>query len=485
MTGATVSGNFPTRHAVQSTIGGPIGLTVGLGFLSRGFDAFVTKLDARGALAYSTYLGGSGFDVGTGIAVDGGGNVSISGVTTSNDFPIVHALQDNHGALPSWITISGTTIWTGFAARIDSTGSPLVYSTWLGGFAGSPVIALDGRGTAYFTGVSSPVDAPAPAQFGGAALLVTIEALPADLAVSLAEDADGMTSSTRRYVARVTNSGPDPAAGVVLSVTVSAGTLVLMTSSQGQCSVADLSCALGTLDARGDATVAYSVTRADATTLQTSVRVSAMEADPNPANNSATVRSAVFNRPTALTAADRVIDVVVKWTDNSGIETGFEVERKPLGGAFAKIATVHPNVTTFYDRTARRNQPYTYRVRAVAAALASSYSDEASVVFRPAPALVVPQTVAFGDVTIGGAKTRTFTLTNIGYAPLTGTVSAPVGALTVTSGSGSYTLAPGMGRTVTVQFRPTAALASSARILVRSNDPKHPAANVSVSGRGR
>ena len=59
-------------------------------------DTFVTKFNAAGnALVYSTYLGGSGFDEAGGIALDSKGNVYIEGVTTSTDFPVLNAFQSS------------------------------------------------------------------------------------------------------------------------------------------------------------------------------------------------------------------------------------------------------------------------------------------------------------------------------------------------------------------------------------------------------
>jgi Beta-propeller repeat len=57
----------------------------------------VTKFTALGALAYSTYLGGSGFDQGFGIAVDGSGQAYVTGLTVSGDFPTLHASQPASG----------------------------------------------------------------------------------------------------------------------------------------------------------------------------------------------------------------------------------------------------------------------------------------------------------------------------------------------------------------------------------------------------
>src|SRR5439155_3895402 len=80
VTGETRSIDFPTTaEAFQTTFGGgPFG----------GGDAFVTKLDPTGcALLYSTYLGGSNYDWGQGIAVDADGNAYVTGGTRSIDFP--------------------------------------------------------------------------------------------------------------------------------------------------------------------------------------------------------------------------------------------------------------------------------------------------------------------------------------------------------------------------------------------------------------
>ena len=51
-------------------------------------DCFVTKIDPSGALAYSTYLGGSDYDTVFAMAVDSSGNIYLGGTTGSIDFPV-------------------------------------------------------------------------------------------------------------------------------------------------------------------------------------------------------------------------------------------------------------------------------------------------------------------------------------------------------------------------------------------------------------
>src|SRR5258708_5229731 len=84
--GRTASADFPTLNAVQAahspvTNPGPSG-----GYPTI-FDAFVAKLDPKGSnLVFSTYLGGSGQDAATGVAVDRLGNAYVVGTTDSSDF---------------------------------------------------------------------------------------------------------------------------------------------------------------------------------------------------------------------------------------------------------------------------------------------------------------------------------------------------------------------------------------------------------------
>jgi hypothetical protein len=82
--------DFPVLDAVQPEL--------------KGFtNAFVTKLDPAGcALVYSTFLGGSANDAGTGIALDPTFDVYMSGSATSFDFPGKNAFQPACGGGPSF-----------------------------------------------------------------------------------------------------------------------------------------------------------------------------------------------------------------------------------------------------------------------------------------------------------------------------------------------------------------------------------------------
>src|SRR5882724_2761946 len=135
--GQTVSRNFPTRNAYDST---PNGADTNL------CDVFVTKFNTSGnALIYSTYLGGVSNDVAGGIAVDSSGNAYITGSTESPDFPHINAAQSaNNGYNDVFVT------------KLSSNGTSIVYSTFLGGGADDfgRAIAVDSSGSAYITGKS-------------------------------------------------------------------------------------------------------------------------------------------------------------------------------------------------------------------------------------------------------------------------------------------------------------------------------------------
>ncbi len=135
-------------------------------------DAFVTKFNAAGsALAFSTYLGGSDIELGTGVAVDSVGNVYVTGTTASTDFPTASPLQAASGGG-----------YDAFVAKINTNGTSLVYSTYLGGasnenvtilVAGLGGIAVDSAGNAHVTGATSstnfPLASPLQAAYGGGA----------------------------------------------------------------------------------------------------------------------------------------------------------------------------------------------------------------------------------------------------------------------------------------------------------------------------
>ena len=164
ITGSTDSTTFPgvTGTSLQPVYGG-------LG------DAFVTKLNPTGtAILYSTFLGGSGGEDGLSIAVDGAGNAYVTGETSSTTFPGVSgsSIQPFHAG-PSF---------DAFVAKLNPTGTVILYSTFLGGSGDELAygIAVDGENNAYVTGATTSTIFPGaisssiqPANAGGYDAFVT------------------------------------------------------------------------------------------------------------------------------------------------------------------------------------------------------------------------------------------------------------------------------------------------------------------------
>ncbi len=155
VTGGTFSTNFPVVLPLQSASGG-------------GQDAFVTKISYAGAIAFSTYFGGSGGssespEQANAIALDSAGNAYIAGVTNSTNFPVTT------GAFQTALNGSQNA----FVAKIAASGQSLGYSTYLGGNTTdwATGVAVSAAGNAYVAGYTSSVNFPqanaVQASFGG------------------------------------------------------------------------------------------------------------------------------------------------------------------------------------------------------------------------------------------------------------------------------------------------------------------------------
>ncbi|MFW9990807.1 MAG: SBBP repeat-containing protein [Candidatus Odinarchaeota archaeon] len=147
VTGSTSSTDFPTTvNAFNET------LNVGSS------DVFVFKLAPSGNgiddLLYCTFIGGSDFDEGIGIAVDSDGNAYITGVTYSSNFPTTTGAYNE--------TIYGSENGDAFIFKLSPGGNKMVYSTYVGGYDQEDVygIAVDSVGNIYITGSTRSTDFP-------------------------------------------------------------------------------------------------------------------------------------------------------------------------------------------------------------------------------------------------------------------------------------------------------------------------------------
>lgn len=144
VTGQTSSTNFPIRNALQSTLKGTN-------------NAFVTKLSPDGSkLVFSSYLGGSTDETGTGVAVDANRNVYLVGATSSPDFPVIRGFQNRFGGFTD-----------AFVAKLNPEGTALIYSSYLGGSFDdlASAIAVDRLGNVYVAGSTGSTNFPTRTPF--------------------------------------------------------------------------------------------------------------------------------------------------------------------------------------------------------------------------------------------------------------------------------------------------------------------------------
>ncbi|HWW76246.1 MAG TPA: SBBP repeat-containing protein, partial [Pyrinomonadaceae bacterium] len=140
ITGDTDSTNFPTASPMQAAFAGST-------------DVFLTRLNATGsAFVYSTYLGGSGFEIAKSVAVDSFGAAYVTGDTDSTNFPTLNPIQAANagGAKDAFVT------------KVNAAGTALVYSTYLGGSAqdNGEGVAVDSTGNAYVAGTTFSTNFP-------------------------------------------------------------------------------------------------------------------------------------------------------------------------------------------------------------------------------------------------------------------------------------------------------------------------------------
>ncbi len=114
VTGSTTSTNFPTQNPIQPNIGAA-------SFVG---DAFLTKISSNGSsLVYSTFLGGTGSDIGRGITVDSSNNVYLTGQTESIEFPLTQGSLRTKS--PIYKSTDGAANWNndnyGFTASTVNT----------------------------------------------------------------------------------------------------------------------------------------------------------------------------------------------------------------------------------------------------------------------------------------------------------------------------------------------------------------------------
>ncbi len=130
--GDTASTDFPVLSAFQPALAGET-------------DAFVTRITGAGALASSSYLGGSSSDQANGVALGPDGTIHLTGSTSSSDLPVRDPMADRAGNSDA------------FVAQLDASASAVVHASHLGGSGSDSgaAVAVDATGVAYVVGSSN------------------------------------------------------------------------------------------------------------------------------------------------------------------------------------------------------------------------------------------------------------------------------------------------------------------------------------------
>jgi uncharacterized protein (TIGR03437 family) len=231
-------------------------------------NVFLAGLDSKGAIAFATYLGGSGSDSPAALQTDAAGNLYVAGETTSPDFPSTPGSFEPSPVVPLWNQAGPG----GFAARLNAGASALDWSTYImsadhGSSRGVTHLAVTAAGDTFLAGAAGagfPVTPSAPqpcfggtlsngpSSFSGNVFVARLDSRGAlrdatyagehSSAAALSVDADGAVRLIRRegndIVSRIRFGGSGTAApacltqDVVNSATLSGGSAPAVTPGE-------------------------------------------------------------------------------------------------------------------------------------------------------------------------------------------------------------------------------------------------------------
>jgi len=376
--GATSSGyQFPATVGPDLSYAGSI-------------DGFAAKVTASGAgLDFCGYIGGSGEDQATGVAVDAAGNVYVAGFTDSaSGFPV----SGGPGLLPEGLRDA-------FLVTVKPSGEDLLYGGFIGGYADDEAagVAADGLGNVWLTGYTRSSDFPVlvgPYLTPGAGYGISDDAFAVKIFEKLPPAAPANLRASAATVSSISLAWDDESDNEdgfeVERKSGTAGTWSLIATP-------------------GENAEAYTDGgRPEATEYFYRVRATNDIGDSAYSNEAelATLPAA----PTNLTAeaiTSRRVDLA--WTDHSGGETGFKIERRASPtDPWVQIGTSDANVVAYQDRQVLEETTYSYRVLAYNLGGDSAPSNVAS---ATTPVLTIPaapsdlQAVAFSSFIVDLAWT--------------------------------------------------------------------------------
>jgi len=499
---------FPTLNAFQSTFGGGIQ------------NAFVTKFKPDlSALIYSTFLGGNNFDVATGIALGANGTAYVTGSSNSSNFPTTPDAPYKslgQGSPGSNCGTNGTTTCRdAFVTEFDSSGSVLLFSTYLGGASEDEAngIALDSTGNAYLTGFTTSVNptafptanqtaqacvgtcGPAGATNPGDAFLSEWTGITAPYGLisptSLNFPNQNTGSKSPPQPITVTNSGNQPL--TISSIAISGANASEFAETDN--------CTASPVNAGSNCTINVTFDPAAQGAASATLTITDTSSNsPTTINLTGTgVLITIAISPTSLNFAAQspgttsAPQTVTLTNTGSGTVTLTSVV---ISGPFALAAgtTCNPNTQLTTNQNCLMNvtfSPTTPGPQSGAITLTDNAPGSPQTVPLTGNGSVAgvvfnPTSLSFGNVVTGQSSTpQTVTITNNGNINLTVTGVAFTGTNPgdFSDINGCTTVAPNAKCTITVTFKPAAPGARSASLSVADNAPGSPQ-SVPLTGTG-
>ncbi len=476
VTGETTSSNFPTVNPFQSSIKGEE-------------SSFVAKLNAAGsALVYSTFLGGTSYNYGFGIAADASGNAYVTGETQSADFPTVTAVQPSYGG-------NGDA----FVAELNAAGSELVYSTYLGGSnsdAGSG-IAVDASGNAYVAGESYSTNFPTvnalqPTNhnvlYGGGFNAIIAKISPGNgqpvatpTPSSLAFEVTGVGLTSPPQTVTVTNTGTGVLTINNIVITGTNSNDFTETNTCGAGVAAGDNCAINVTFAptlAGTCTAVLTFTDNGVSSPLTIFLTGSVQL--SVALSTTILNFPPVTQPLTVTnnTAQPVVITSIQITDASGAQTVEFTYTSNCGSSLAVGASCVINVTYNFARGVDNaflhlrfsgpNSPQTVALN----------------VTGPWPVSVSPASLSFASQPVGTTSAaQSVTLTNYSSATLSIASFAPSGDFAITNNTCGATVLGSASCTFGVTFTPTAPGSRSGAITINDNAASSPQ-TVSLAGTG-
>lgn len=465
--GETFSRDFPVVNALQPVYGGtPFS------------DAFVVKLDpSGGSLRFGTYLGGrSGSDIAAAVALDASGNPWIAGSTNAANFPTQSPVQPFNGGG-----------YDAFVTGLSASGHQILASTYLGGSGNDRGrgIAVSPGGAVSVCGGTDSANFPLlnavqfTRGFSQDAFVAQLAAGGAALAFSTYLGGDGPDVAT--------SVAADPTDGSIIAVTGYTGSINFPVAhayqdragGRGDAFVAKLSPnnrqLIYSTYLGGNGTENLTLPEQGAVTLdaQGSAYITGVTASRNfPVIGAAQKRSGGLSDAfVARLSPDGTRLLYSTYLGGKKDDAGLAIAVDPIGNAFVAGQT---NSTDLPLRNPAQ--------RAAAGNGDAFIAKLGNVSADTAPILVLSdKTLDFGTVAAKGGFLK-LRLANGGRGKLLCLVTDPEAPFQLLVGGGQFTIARGKSKTLYVQFKPTAAGEYEGVLMIETNDPYYPTAQISLHG---